>query len=262
MKRSGLFVLFVLLSAGWAGDAPPQPGTDPSFAAHIATTYDVGDAFAASGHRVYVAEDDGGWIEVRSVQDPARPIVGFRTGYDRGDDIAVDGRYLYVAEDDGGRIDVHDLEQGGRLVETFTTSFDRGDALAAALNLVFVVEDDGGWVEVYARGPGGWGAVVGLRFRTSYERGDDVAAANVAFLVAKHDGGLIEVTRARIGENNKIAGWQPKGHFGRTTFDRGDGFGAYVLQGRDRVDLVLCVAEDDGGTVECTTRDYSSWLRF
>ncbi|NIN00732.1 MAG: hypothetical protein GTO24_22400 [candidate division Zixibacteria bacterium] len=260
MNRWNFAFAFVILM-GWACDEPRALAQDPRFAVHIPTTYDIGDSFAAEAHRVYVAEDNGGWIEVRSVQKPDPPIAILRTGYDRGgDDIAVDDPYLYVAEDNGGRVEVHDLMQGGSLVDAFMTTFDRGDALAASMGLVFVAEDDGGLVEAYGHTPAGWQVVD--RFVTSYDSGDDVAATNVAFLVAEDDGGLIEVHRGRVGQQNRIVSWEPKGNFGRTTFDRGDGLGAYILSRQDGLDLVLCVAEDNGGRVECTTRNYSSWLRF
>jgi len=234
---------------------------DVRFAAQISTTYDVGDSFAAAGHRIYVAEDDGGAVEIQSLQNPTPPVAVLRTEYDRGgDDIAVDGHNLYVAEDNGGRVEIYDLARGGSPVDAFTTTFDTGDALAASLGLVFVAEDDGGWVEVYGRDAAGWRVVDG--FQTHYDRGDDVAAANVAFLVAEDDGGLVEVYRGRVGQQNKVVRWEPKGNFGTTAFDRGDGLGAYILSRDGGLDLVICVAEDDGGQVECTIRNYSSWLRF
>jgi hypothetical protein len=93
-------------------------------------------------------------------------------------------------------------------------------------------------------------------------KGNALVASMGMVFVAEDDGGLIEVYRGRAGQQNKIVHWESNDNFGKTHFDRGDGLGVHILSRQSGLDLVVCVVEDDGGLVECTTRDYSSWLRF
>jgi hypothetical protein len=219
----------------------------------LSTTYDRGDSVAALGDRFFVAEDNGGRVDVYSISQRVR-VGQVSTGYDRGGDrIAVGpgtaaGLRLFVAEDDGGWVDVLEENQGWAMSQRFRTSFDRRDGLAAANNLVFVAEDDGGLVEVYDVSQGG--ALVG-QFSTSYDRGDDVAAASFLFLVAEDDGGLVEVY-------NSVREWRKMGQL-NTGYDRRDGLAAYIL-GYDGGLLVVCVAEDDGGQVECSEHKLDQFI--
>ncbi len=220
-----------------------------AMAADVATTFDVGDDFAASGNRVFVAEDNGGVIEMHLVSEPHRAPYRIGSGYDEGGDrIAADGDLLFVAEDNGGRVEYFNLRTGGYWQVLLERSdFDVGDGLAAGQGLLYVAEDNGGLVRTYeiATGlPGRW-------FETSYDSGDRVAAAGPLFLVAEDNGGTIEVYNAL--QDWSVPRAVPSG------FDRDDGLGAYIL-GIDGLQLVICVAEDNGGHVRCDAHDMGQFL--
>lgn len=209
----------------------------------VITNYDRGDSVAAFGDWIFVAEDDGGTVEVHSISNGGVVVAKISTNYDwGGDKIAADSDRLYVAEDDGGWIDVYariytDKGQGWRWASRFQIkNFDKGDGLAADNGLVYVAEDDGGIVEVYDASRNG---TFIERFRTTYDKGDSVAAVGSLFFVAEDDGGIVTVYRKRQGTRTRV-GEIVSGYSGGG--GGGMGFAVYMLGSGNSQTLGVCVA--------------------